>query len=326
MRQAWIAPLIALAFMPSSGFAQDSQSLLTRNCELLAASPFDRTRPPDIAGIAREKVDTQAALPACQQALAADPDNLRLLFEMGRISEFLKDYDKARAFYEMAVTRGHATAHYNLGTLYMRGYGGLEKNEREAARLFKLAADQLNAAGQYGLARFYADGLGGFAKDEQEAVRFYKLAADQGYADALYGLAGFYAAGRGGLAKDDREAARLYKLAADQGDALGQAVLGTYYETGRGGFQKSEEEAVRLYRLAADQGNASGQFNLGTMYLAGRGVTRDYTQATSLFQRAADQGHEGAKAWLLENQSTIKSPQDPSKKRSTTDTKVRKRN
>jgi TPR repeat protein len=118
--------------------------------------------------------------------------------------------------------------------------------------------------------------------------------------------------GYGGLEKNDREAARLYRLAADQGNAYAQYNLGVLCAAGYGGLAKDEQEAARLYRLAADQDYANAQFNLGIMYLAGRGVTQDYVQATSLFQKAADQGHERAKAWLLENQSTIKSPVVPS--------------
>jgi TPR repeat protein len=62
----------------------------------------------------------------------------------------------------------------------MNGFGGLEKDDREAARLHKLAADQGNARGQANLGVFYEQGRGGLAKDEREAARLYKLAADQG--------------------------------------------------------------------------------------------------------------------------------------------------
>lgn len=262
--------LVAFALAPSFGFAQEPQSSHTHSCDLLAASPFDRARPADVAGILIEKVDAKAALPVCQNALAAEPDNIRLLFEMGRIFHLMNNYDQARAFYEAAANRGYATAQHNLAILYESGYGGLEKSDREAARLYKLAADQLNSAGQYRLGKFYAEG-------------------------------------RGGLAKDEAEAARLFKLAADQGNAYGQVYLGRLYESGRGGLPKSEEEAVRLYQQAADQGNADGEFNLGRMYQFGRGVSEDRLQAMNLYRKAAEQGNLFARAAIL-NVETAQSP------------------
>jgi TPR repeat protein len=60
----------------------------------------------------------------------------------------------------------------------VNGRGGLEKDDREAARLFKLAADQGNAGGQNYLAVFYANGRGGLEQDDREAARLYKLAAE----------------------------------------------------------------------------------------------------------------------------------------------------
>jgi TPR repeat protein len=112
---------------------------------------------------------------------------------------------------------------------------------------------------QTSLGVFYEQGRGGLEKDDREAARLYKLAADQGYANAQSNLGNIYRDGRGSLPKDDREAARFYKLAADQGNTFAQASLGVFYEQGRGGLPKDDREAARLYKLAADQGNANAQ-------------------------------------------------------------------
>jgi hypothetical protein len=61
----WVALVLALSLLPSAGVAQDGPSALAHACDILAVSPFDRSRPTDIAGVAAEKVDTQTALPAC---------------------------------------------------------------------------------------------------------------------------------------------------------------------------------------------------------------------------------------------------------------------
>ncbi len=44
-------------------------------------------------------------------------------------------------------------AQVNLGFFYSKGHGGLQKDERETARLYKLAADQGDAESQSALER-----------------------------------------------------------------------------------------------------------------------------------------------------------------------------
>jgi TPR repeat protein len=165
------------------------------------------------------------ALPACQAALAAAPENPRLLFQMGLEAEAMKDDFKARSLYEKAAQRGYGVAQGQLAMFYMNGQGGLTKSDQEAARLLKHAADQGVAFAQSWLGTFYRDGRGGLAKNDQEAARLFMLAAKQGHDGGLTNLGYFYEYGRGGIPKDEQEAARLYRLAADQGNADAQAFL-----------------------------------------------------------------------------------------------------
>jgi TPR repeat protein len=222
----------------------------TRACDLVAASPLDRSRPVGIVGVALDKIDAKVALPTCQAAFKVGPENPRLLYQIGRVFESIKDYDKARGSYEKASRLGNAPAQNMLGTFYEYGRAGLAKNDQEAARLYKLAADQGNAAAETNLGVFYRDGRGGLVKNDQEAARLYKLAADQGDPDGQANLGFFYEYGRRGLAKNDLEAARLYKLAAEQGNAFAQVALARFYGNGSGGVAKNDQEAVRLLKLA----------------------------------------------------------------------------
>jgi hypothetical protein len=159
-----------------------------------------------------EKIDPEIAVPACKAALAADPNNPRLLFQMGRAFDAGKDKTSAKTFYERGAAQGHAGAQNNLALFHQYGVGGLSKDDLQAARLFKLAADSGEAKAQYSLGTFYEAGRGGLAKSEPDAVRLYKLSAGQGEALAQNRLGFFYAYGRGGLSKNEREAARLCKL------------------------------------------------------------------------------------------------------------------
>ncbi|HLQ92373.1 MAG TPA: SEL1-like repeat protein [Xanthobacteraceae bacterium] len=279
----------------------ENNDVAVAECDRLAASPFDHLRPPGIPGVLIDRIDASRAVPACQAAAAARPDDGRLILQLGRALYRVGGIAEREAarLYKVAADQGHAVAQNNLGVLYANGRSGLPNDDREAARLSKLAADQGFAIAQYGLGTFYATGRGGLPKDDQEAARLYRLAADQGYAVAQYTLGVFHANGRGGLSKDDTETARLYKLAANQGNALAQVNLGVFYANGRGGLTKDDTEAARLYRLAADQGNALAQVNLGVFHANGRGgIPKDDREAARLYKLAADQGNAFAQANL----------------------------
>jgi TPR repeat protein len=308
MRRVFLGLLIGLVLFPAASRAQEAPA---HACDLAAASPYDSMRPSEIPGISFEKIDAKVALPACQAALATDPENPRLLYEMGRAYEANKDDTQARTFYEKAAARGNPGAQHNLSNFYARGLGGLPKSYEEAVRLLKLAAGQGFGMSQYGLATFYDNGLGGVPKNEEEAVRLFKLAADQGIASAQYALGTSYAYGQRGLPQDDREAARLFKLAADQDNASAQYVLGAFYAAGRGGLPNSDEDAVRLFKLAADQGLAIAQFSLGNAYAAGQlGLTRDDREAARLLKLAADQGYPQAEYLKLAPTQGLSPSQD----------------
>jgi TPR repeat protein len=308
MRRVFLGLLIGLVLFPAASRAQEAPA---HACDLAAASPYDSMRPSEIPGISFEKIDAKVALPACQAALATDPENPRLLYEMGRAYEANKDDTQARTFYEKAAARGNPGAQHNLSNFYARGLGGLPTIHEEAVRLLKLAAGQGFGMSQYGLATFYDNGLGGVPKNEEEAVRLFKLAADQGIASAQYALGTSYAYGQRGLPQDDREAARLFKLAADQDNASAQYVLGAFYAAGRGGLPNSDEDAVRLFKLAADQGLAIAQFSLGNAYAAGQlGLTRDDREAARLLKLAADQGYPQAEYLKLAPTQGLSPSQD----------------
>ncbi len=277
---------------------QEAGNLVIVKCDRLASHPSDKTRPVGIPGVDFAHIDSAQAVSACQDALRVRPNDMRIVFQLGRSLQ--KDGSssamiEAARLYKLAADQGYAAAQYNLGVFYESGRGGLAKNDQEAARLFKLAADQGYAAAQNNLGRFHESGRGGLAKSDQEATRLYKLAADQGLAAAQYNLGRFYEKGRGGLVQNDQEAARLYKLAADQGYAAAQNNLGRFHESGRGGLAKNDQEAARLYKLAADQGYAAAQTNLGVLNESGRGgLAKDGQEAARLYKLAADQGFAAA--------------------------------
>jgi TPR repeat protein len=287
-------PLVALTLMALSSFGASAQdrggSPDVSECDRLAASPSDEGRSSEVPGVPSEKIDATRAIPACEAALKANPNDPRVMFQLGRSYNAGHDYDGAVRQYLAAVAKNFALAAVNLGVLYQHGLG-VTKDETEAVRLFRIAAAQETPTGQFNLAVEYEMGRGGVTKDDIAARRLYQLAAAKGLAGAENALGLFYESGRGQLHKDDNEAARLFKLAAEQGLAVSQYNLARFIESGRGGTRKDDVEALRLYRLAADQNHAAAQNSVAVFMQSGRGgVPRDDVEAARLYKLAADKG------------------------------------
>lgn len=201
-----------------------------RDCEALAASPDDPSRPADVQGVSFDSIDPERAVAACRAAVSTDPSP-RLQYALAR-----------------SLDAGH-------------------QSPAEITRLYRLAADQGYAPAQSNLAQLYEKGTG-VDKSFEEAARLYQLAADQGFAPAQFRLAVLADQGLGGLHFADTEIVRLLKLASDQGFAPAEGGLGFMFEQGRG-VPQSYSEAIRLYRLAAAKGNSAAQKRLDALKSSG---------------------------------------------------------
>ena len=102
-----------------------------------AAIPLDQSRPTGVAGVATEKIDPKIAIPACDAAAKAAPDDPRVAFQLGRAYLAAKEYESAHAHFKFAADQGDAGGQNGLGVLYQLGRGGLPMDDQEAARLYK---------------------------------------------------------------------------------------------------------------------------------------------------------------------------------------------
>jgi len=275
-----------------------SQQGTAADCDRLAASPFDSTRPAGVAGVLQDKIDAKSAILACEAALKAAPNDHRIMFQLGRSYAADNNYDAAFKQYTAATAKGDLSATVNLGALYLTGRG-VAKDEVESIRLMRIAADQGHPVGAFNLAGDYEAGRGGLIKDDIEALRLYRISAAQGFPAANNSVGLFYETGRGGLTKDDSQAAQYYRRSADQGFAAAQYNLGRLTEAGRGGLAKDDVEALRLYQLAANQNFPLAQNSVGIFEHMGRGgLTRDDVEAVRMYKLAADKGAVAAQTNL----------------------------
>jgi hypothetical protein len=85
-------------------------------CDLLAAETDNNVSVP---GVAYDKIDTAAAIPACREAVAAETDNPRLMHNLARSLEVAGAIDEAVKWYRDASALGYSWSMNNLGNRYI---------------------------------------------------------------------------------------------------------------------------------------------------------------------------------------------------------------
>jgi hypothetical protein len=90
-------------------------------------------------GATYEKLNSQRAIPACQQAVSQDPKNGRVWFQLGRAREKGNQIADAILAYERAAQLHSADGLNNLGELYRAGKG-VPQDLTKAESLFRQAA------------------------------------------------------------------------------------------------------------------------------------------------------------------------------------------
>ncbi len=125
MRLATIvgASCAVLLISATNAFAQLETKALLDLCNKLAANPLDTNRPDDVEGTATSKIDPKVAIPACEAARKAAPDDPRIAYQLGRAYHATKAYELARVHYEAAVDAGYLMAINNLAAYYTGGLG-----------------------------------------------------------------------------------------------------------------------------------------------------------------------------------------------------------
>ena len=101
------------------------------DCDRLAAANNDTTRPPEVSGVALDKIDYAAAVEACDKSIKRNPRVARFLYNLGRAEFANATYDEdlddprrsaklkeARAAFNDAASRGYVAAIFSLATFF----------------------------------------------------------------------------------------------------------------------------------------------------------------------------------------------------------------
>jgi TPR repeat protein len=290
LRSRGYQPALPIVLKPPGAYPEVAGGLGSEvtECDIAASDPQDPQRLAD--GVEWGLVNTRLAVRVCARDLAADPDNPRLIFQLGRVLDISGHLDEARELYGRAIERGYSAAMVNLGFMYRRGRG-VANDDVRAAELYRRAADLGNLRGRTNTGRMYIEGWG-VPRNEVEGVLWTRLAATNGWANAIDQLGNLYLQGRG-VEQSDTEAFTLYERAALLGSSNAMNNLGRMYRDGRG-VPKDLTKAVEWYEKAIARGNQYAPQALANLYLKGEGVPKDPTRAMQLLRRAAERGFADA--------------------------------
>lgn len=278
-------PVLAAArSLPGPG----SRTLEVTPCDVFASDPHDPQRV--IVGIPAGLVNTRQAIRACAAAVAADPENARLNYQMGRVLDIAERFDEALSFYQRAALGRHVKALSSIGFMY-RTARGLTRDFGKAAEYYYLAALEGLPVARLALAKLYEEGWG-VPQSYDQAYYWYKLAAEDGFAPAIDGLAVMYERGWG-VAADPKEAARYHRMAAALGFGNAMSNMGKLYADGEG-VPQDFDEAVRWFSEATEEGNAYAPYHWAGLLRSGKGVPKDPQRALALYQLSAERGFEWA--------------------------------
>jgi TPR repeat protein len=224
-----------------------------RECDALAASPYDLSRPAGVSGVQFEKIDAPRAEAACRRAVQEHPSP-RLYAQLGRALNAGRKYADAVANYRIAADQRSPLGQHGLGTMYEHGES-VARDAVQAVFWYGKAAEQDYAPSQDNLGALYANG-DGVRKDIAQAMALFRKAAEQGFVNSELNLGRMY-----DETKAFAQAAVWYRKAAEHGDIEAANNLGSLYYNGLG-VPENNQEAIFWFKKAAAAGNAMAQRNL----------------------------------------------------------------
>ena len=251
---------------------------------------------PEGVGVARypNEIVVVPALAACQAAVAANPDNGRFFYQLGRVQVAMRDLDGAEVSFGRAMELDHTRAFVAMGLLEIRRQQQTAGGSRVAAspEALALLAQGVDRGDPYA---FHALGtqLLEFGADEVQKRQGFALltrALEMGHTFSMNSLGRYFL-----VADSDHfdplRGVRYLEESAARGDIYGYANMGFVAQNGAGDIAPDPAKALEWYRLASDQGHPSAPTSLGRMYFRGfDGQSPDFGQALQWYDLGLGRG------------------------------------
>lgn len=156
-------------------------------CDELASHPDDPDRV--TPGIERADIDFAASEAACRKAVQDDADNVRSVYQLGRVLFYQGKSEEAIGYVKQASDAGYRQATFVLGYIYITG-SNVDQDVCGGAELVRQSAIAGRRAGQVGFPYYVLAGIVdecSVQKDWDEMLGFLETAAPdaQGYYETL---------------------------------------------------------------------------------------------------------------------------------------------
>jgi hypothetical protein len=143
------------------------------DCDRLAAHPDDpeKVQP----GLERPQIDFTNAIPACQAAVKADPQNPRLNYQLARLFSYAGRGEEGKTYRERALMAGYPQSLFVFGWIRVTGWEGQPKEVCTGAELIRKSAQAGRLAGLVGFPHYVVNGYFDacpVAKDKAEMLGF----------------------------------------------------------------------------------------------------------------------------------------------------------
>ena len=290
------------------------------DCDRLAASESDPSRPPEVPGVPLDKIDFDAATAACEKSIERNSRIVRYLFNLGRAkfaaANALRLDDparkplivKARADYNDAANRGYVAALFSLATLSAYSDASDEEQDHANTLLLKAAIQEFPPA-MYELGQRLSKGSFGLQRDLHEAYRWFAKAAESGSVPAMVETGDALFHGRG-VAQNPHRGVEWAQRAAESGSDAAKLNLGLYYFSGYRLYNSAgelastsvlsdETQALLWWGRAAADDNPAAQYYMAQMMERGYGLPSPQPEIAERYYRlAAHGGNEEAEIEL----------------------------
>jgi TPR repeat protein len=267
-------------------------------CDVEAADHLD----PEGVGLARfsNEINLEAALQACEAAIAREPENGRFHYQLGRALNALRRFDEARVAWDTARELGHSRASYAIGNAI------LNRTSQSGGKVTEAAPEEALAYYREGVElgdpyAFYALGrqLVRYGKTDQDRLKGYDLmmrALEVGHTFAMNELGYFYLDESGDY-YDPVRGLRYLNESAERGDIYGYNNLGLVYMNGLGSQKKDPWSALDWFTKAAEGGHPNAPGNIGQLIASGALGGSDLGKAVEWFDKGLERGDAYAGAY-----------------------------
>ena len=148
---------------------------------------------------------------------------------------------------------------------------------------------QVIARANYSLAEIYLKGKKGVPKSSAKAIELFRKSAEWGYSKAYTRLGIIYK-----KTSESYKAWEYLEKAYELKDPEGFYQLGLLYENAG----RPDVDCARMFRYAAVCGWGEGMIKWGECLYLGKGIRKDAQQAIQWFERAYENGIDGAAYYL----------------------------